>query len=168
MLRLLVRVLLGHWEGELEGEPVSERLPLGEREGLRVAHTVGVCVLHTVPLSVAMALEVRDTVVTGLSDGVTETLLEAVGAAGELEGETVPAAAPIVALGLVVEQPLIEKESEWVEDRMPEAVRLALEEKEPLEVAHCVLDCVAHWVTVGLALLVRLGVPETEADAVPR
>ena len=41
-LRLLVRLLLEHWEGEAEGEPVSERLPLGEREGLREAHTVGV------------------------------------------------------------------------------------------------------------------------------
>ena len=32
----------------------------------------------------------------------------------------------------------------WVEDTKPETVNLALEEKEPLEEAHCVLDCVAH------------------------
>jgi hypothetical protein len=163
-----VRELLGHWVGEAEGEPVSERLPLGEREGLRVAHTVGVCVLHTVPLSVARALEERDRVLVRLREGVAEMLPEAVAAAGELEGEAVPAAAPIVALGLAVSHPLLDRERVWVEDAKPEAVKLTLEKDELLAEAHCVLDCVAHWVTVGLELLLRLRVPEAEAQEVPR
>ena len=89
---------------EAEEEPVPEEMPLGERVGLRVAHTVGVCVLHTVLLSVTLKVEVRDVVVVGLSEGDTETLPEAEPPAGELEGEAVPyrpsAAAPLLALGL--------------------------------------------------------------------
>ena len=35
-------VLLGHRVGEVDGDSVPVRLPLGESETLRVAHTVGV------------------------------------------------------------------------------------------------------------------------------
>ena len=152
MLRLLVRVLLGHWEGELEGEPVSERLPLGEREGLRVAHAVVDCVQQTVPLS----------------EVVTEMLSEAVGPAGELDGEAEPAAAPKVALGLVASLALVVREGERVEEANSEAVKLTLEEKEPLAEEHGVLDWDAHWVPVEQALLLTLRVPEAEEQAEPR
>ena len=107
-LPLDVGVLLRHRVEEAEGERVSEGLPLGEREGLRVAHTVGVCVLHTVPLSVGTALEERDMVVVGLSEGDTETLPEAVPPARELDGEVVPRwpSAPPEGEGLPVPHPL--------------------------------------------------------------
>ena len=91
---------LGQWVREAEEEPVPEEMPLGERVGLRVAHTVGVCVLHTVLLSVTLKVEVRDVVVVGLSEADSVAPPEAVGPAGELEGEAVPAAAPKVALRL--------------------------------------------------------------------
>ncbi len=161
-------VLLGHWVGVVEGEPVSERLLLGEREGLRVAHTVGVCVLHKVPLSVTLAVGVRDVVMVGLSEGDTETLPEGVGRAGEFEGEAEPTATPKVGLGLVESLPLEERDRVWVEDAKPEAVKLELEEKELLAEAHCVLDRVVHWVTVRLAALLALGDKEAVPEAEPR
>ena len=89
-LPLGVGVPLRHRVEEAEGERVPEGLELREREALKEAHTVGVCVLHTVPLSVATALEVRDMVVVGLSEGDTETLPEAEPPARELEGVAVP------------------------------------------------------------------------------
>ena len=167
-LLLCVGVLLGHWVGEAEGEPVPERLLLGEREGLREAHTVGVCVLHTVPLSVTIAEEVRDMVVVGLSEGDTETLPVGEGPAGELEDEAVPTATPKVELGLVVSLPLVDIDGVRVEDARPEAVKLELEEKELLAEAHCVLDREAHWEAVRLAMLLALGVKEAVPEAVPR
>ncbi len=78
------------WVGEVEGAFVTEKVLLREREELKEAHAVGVIVLHEVPLRVTDALEVRDVVVVGLTEGDTETLPEAVGPAGELEGEAVP------------------------------------------------------------------------------
>jgi hypothetical protein len=93
-------VLLRHWVIEEEGEPVPDKNPLGECDGLREAQTVGVSVLHTVLLSETILEEERDIVVVELSEGDSVAPLEAVRPAGELEGEAVPAAAPKVALRL--------------------------------------------------------------------
>ena len=167
-LALAVKVLLGHWVREAEREPVPVKTPLGELEGLSEVHVVGVCVLHMVPLSVAIAVKVRDTVVMGLREGVTEMLPEAVGPAGELEGEAVPGAAPKVGLRLCVSHPLEDNEGVGVVDAKPEAVKLVLEEKEPLAEAHCVPDCVAVCISVKLAALLALPLKEAAPEAEPR
>ncbi len=93
-------VLLRHWVREAEGEPVPEKNPLGEREGLAEVHTEGVSELQTVLLSETNAEDERDIVVVELSEGDSEKNPDAVGPAGEREDEAVPAAAPIVALRL--------------------------------------------------------------------
>lgn len=59
------RVLLGHWVGEAEGEPEPVQLALEERDGLLVAHTVGVWVPHEVPLSDGEALPETEKVAVG-------------------------------------------------------------------------------------------------------
>ena len=157
--------------GEGEGDSVPEKLPLGERVKLGVAHTVGVCVVHTEPLSVTVTEDVKEMAVVGLSEGDTERLFEAVGPAGELEGEAVPAAAPTVALELVVSHPLNDKKGVFVVLNVPETVKLPLEEKKPLAETHCVVDRVAHWLTVRLDVLLTLvvmeAVPEEEPRAAP-
>ena len=158
-------------ERVVEGEPVPERLPLGEHDRLRVALTVGVCVLHTVPLSVLTALKVKDMVAVGLSEGDTETLPEAVPPAGELEGEAVPrgpsAAAPPLALRLPVPNPLAEKEGRRVGDADAESVALAHEERETLAVELCESDRVPSRLPEGLALTLLLRATETVEVAVP-
>ena len=60
--------VLRHSVEKAEGERMPKELPV------RVAHTVGICDLHTVLLSVATALRVRETVVLELSENDDETL----------------------------------------------------------------------------------------------
>jgi hypothetical protein len=77
-------------------------------------------------------------------------------------------AAPPEALGLSVWLPLPVTECDVEKELKPEAVKLVLEEKEPLAEVHCVLDCVAHCDAVRLAMLLALTLEEAVPEAEPR
>ena len=133
----------GHWL--LEGEPVAERVALGERDWLPVPLLVRDC------RGVAVAPDALPRRVL-LTDTDQERLLEGVGlprAVPEGEGE------PMEALGLAEVLPLAEGDCEWLASEFV-AEWLALSDRLGVS------DCVGHWLLEGEPVGERLPLVDRE------
>ena len=154
-LPLGVGLVLGHWLGEAEGEPVPIKLALEERDRLLVEHTVGVRVPHEELLSDGEALPETEKVAVGHCERVTEGLSEG------------------VCVGLAVPQGEGERVSDGLFDKEGEMLCVLDEETLPEEVTHPervalrLCDCEAHWLPLDEGVLLRHSVGEMERVPVP-
>ena len=167
-----MRVLLRHWVGEVEREPVPVGLPLGESERLREAHTVGVWVLHNEPLCDEEPLAEGSRVAEGHCERVSEALAECVGEGlkdpqGEGEGES-EVLLDSVTESVALPQPLGVPEGVapgLSEKKEPEgeavAAKLPLRECVALEVTQC--DGESEVAADALAADEGVRVPEGES-----